>query len=107
MEKITVYDKVSWHYPEGKDCPNLNTAKGHISAIMSWLKKNNLLSEEGKEIFNLGIGAHFSITSAMLTGKGNDVMELYYKKWLNSIDYSDDPKKVDLTILNNGLKEIK
>jgi hypothetical protein len=104
MAKITVYDKVSWHYPEGKNCPSVEAAKVHLSAVMKWLNKNNLLSEEGKEIFEIGVDVDFSITSSMLNEKGNDVLKKYYSSWLKTVDYS---KNIDLKILDNGLREHK
>ncbi|MDR3503932.1 MAG: hypothetical protein P4L79_15280 [Legionella sp.] len=102
MAIITVYDKVSWHHPEGQNCPNLEAAKAHFVAVMEWLKKNNLLSSEGKEVFELGIDADFSITSSMLKEKGNDVLKKYYSSWLIGNDYS---KKIDLKVFEDGLLE--
>lgn len=101
MSDIIVYDKVSWHYPEGQNCPNLETAKLHFESVMRWLKENRLLSHEGEEVFELGIDADFSITSLMLNKKGNNVFVKYYSSWLKSIDYS---KSIDLTVLENGLQ---
>lgn len=70
MTDIVVYDKVSWHYPEGKNCPSLEAAKIHFLVMMKWLKENNLLSTEGEEVWELGVDADFSITSTMLNEKG-------------------------------------
>jgi len=100
MTEIKVYDKVSWHYPEGKNYSSLEAAKSHFIAIMNWLKENELLSEEGKEICDLGIDSDFSLTSSMLNGKGNDIITKYYSDWLRSFDYT---KKPNFNILNNGL----
>jgi hypothetical protein len=102
MTDMIVYDKVSWHYPEGQNCPNLEAAKVHFIAVMAWLKQNNLLSDEGKEILELGIDADFSIASSMLNAKGNDVLKKNYSIWLKSIDYSN---KIDLHVLDDGLRE--
>jgi len=104
MANITVYDKVSWHYPEGKNCPNLEAAKAHFKTIMEWLKENSLLSGEGEEIFELGIDADFSITSSMLTEKGNDILKKHYSSWLKTVDCSEN---IDLKILNDGLREYR
>lgn len=87
MSKIKVYDKVTWHYPEGNDCPNIETAKNHFIEMMKWLSKNDLLTEEGKEVYRLGIGSDFSINSAMLTERGNQIFEKHYSKWLKGINY--------------------
>lgn len=101
MTDMIVYDKVSWHYPEGQKCPSLESAKVHFIAVMMWLKNNNLLSDEGKEILGLGIDADFSILSSMFNTKGNDILKKYYSVWLKSIDYSN---KIDLHILDDGLR---
>ncbi len=102
MANIVVYDKVSWHYPEGTNCPSLEAANLHFLAVMKWIKENGLLSVEGEEILELGIGPDFSITSSMLNEKGNDVLKKQYSIWLKSIDYS---KNIDLKILDDGLRE--
>ncbi|QTA83792.1 Uncharacterized protein dnl_62080 [Desulfonema limicola] len=104
MAKITVYDKVSWHYPEGKNCQSIEVAKVHFVAVMKWLKENNLLSDDGKEIFGIGVDADFSITSPMLNEKGNDVLKKHYSNWLKTVDYS---KKIDLKILDDELRKYK
>jgi hypothetical protein len=88
--KNIVYDKVSWHFPEGKNCPSLEVAKKHFIVIMEWLNKNELLSEEGIEYFNLGIDSDFSLTSSMLTEIGNEILDKSYKIWLKSINYNSE-----------------
>ena len=90
INNFKVYDKVSWHYPEGNNCPSLEAAKKHFKIIMEWLYKHNLLSEEGKEIYEAGIDADFSITSDMLNIKGKKIFDKYYSVWLEQIDYSQD-----------------
>jgi len=103
MANIVVYDKVSWHYPEGNNCPSLETAKVHFLALMNWIKENNLLSSEGDEILELGIDADFSITSSMLNEKGNDVLKKHYSNWIKTIDYSEN---IDFKILSDGLRSL-
>jgi hypothetical protein len=93
MSSFKVYDKVKWHYPEGKGCPDIESAKQHFSAVMKWLNKNNLLSEEGDELFELGVDSDFSITSSMLSEKGNKILQKKYSKLLKNIDYSKKPTK--------------
>jgi hypothetical protein len=97
MSGLVVYDKVSWHFPEGKDCPSLSAAKKHFEVLMNWLKQNHLLSNEGEEIFELGIDADFSINSSMLSQEGQKIMDEIYSSWLGGINYDDN---VDLTIFN-------
>jgi len=86
---FVVYDKVSWHYPGNKNCPNLETAISHFRSVMSWLRKNSLLSTEGREILRRsGIDSDFYIISAMLNNRGYEILQAYYSKWLKTIDYS-------------------
>jgi len=102
MADLTVYDKVSWHYPEGKNCPSMKVAKVHFESVMEWLNKNNLLSDEGKEILGIGVDADFSITSSMLNEKGNGIFKKHYSNWLKTIDYSEN---IDLRLLDAGLRK--
>ena len=88
MVKLKIYDKVSWHFPEGKNCPNIEAAKRHFKVVMEWLHRNNLLSDEGREIYNLGIDDDFSITSNMLTDMGSLLLNRHYSQWLSKIDYN-------------------
>lgn len=104
MANIIVYDKVSWHYPEGENCPNLEAAKLHFSIAMKWLKENDLLSDEGKEIFEIGIDADSSLTSSMLNEKGNFIIKNYYSIWLKTLNYSTTS---DCRILDDGLRKYK
>ena len=104
MSKLIVYDKVSWHFPEGKHCPSLEAAKAHFYALIGWVKENGLLSDEGEEVIDLGVDAEFSITSSMLNKKGNDILSKYYGDWLSGIKYSGD---IDMKILDDGLNEYK
>lgn len=104
MVDIVVFDKISWHYPEGKNCPSLEIARAHFLAVMKWIQENGLLSDEGEEILDVGISTDFSITSSMLNKKGNDVLKKYYSTWLKTVDYS---KSIDFKILDDGLHEYK
>lgn len=104
MSTVIVYDKVSWHFPEGKNCPSLEAAKSHFEILMKWAKENNLLSLEGEEIFDLGVDEDFSITSSMLNKKGNAILSGYYSDWLKTINYFGD---VDMKVLDSGLSKHK
>ncbi len=101
MIELIVYDKVSWHYPDGTNCPSLSTAKKHFEVVMEWLQTHGFLSDEGKEIFELGISADFSITSTMLNKEGNLFFGDNYHNWIKTLSYS---KAADLNILDDWLK---
>ena len=89
--KKTVYDKVEWHYPEGKGCPDLKTATIHFKAVLDWLDQHDLLTPLGKEIYDLGVDRETSITSDMLTEKGNRIMKRCYDEMTKGLKYGQTP----------------
>ncbi len=91
MSKIVTYDKVSWHFPEGKRCPSLDAAKIHFDVAMHWLDSNGLLTGEGREALELGIDSDFALTSYMVTEKGNRLLGRCYEEWLRSVHYGETP----------------
>ena len=85
--EFRVYDKVAWHFPEGKGCPSLTAATAHFRAIISWLRRSGLLSEYGQKVVEMKIGEDFSLTSEMLTEGGNKLVGDNYNEWLKTIEY--------------------
>ena len=96
------YDKVRWHFPEGKNCPSLDAAKVHFNVVMKWLKDKGLLSQEGLEANDLGVDSDFAITSHMLTAQGNQVLERCYSEWVSMVHYGEKPNValLDKCLLN-------
>ena len=87
----TTYDKVSWHFPDGKSCRNLEAAQIHFDALMSWLQSQYLLSEEGREVMEFGVDSDFSLTSYMLTDMGNRLLTACYAEWVSTVTYGVRP----------------
>lgn len=104
MGNGTTYDKVSWHFPEGKNCPSLDAAKVHFDVVMHWLKSKDLLSEEGCEAMEIGIDSDFSITSYMLTDMGNQLLTMCYAEWASTVQYGMRPS---VRLLENRLRRIE
>jgi hypothetical protein len=96
------YDKVRWHFPEGKGCPSLDAAKIHFQVVTKWLKGKGLLSAEGIEAVENGIDSDFALTAHMLTPKGNRVLARCYSQWVRSMHYG---KKPSTEILDKSLME--
>ena len=94
------YDKVSWHFPDGKNCPDLDAAKVHFDVLMRWLESQHLLSEEGQETMEVGIDSDFSLTSHMLTDKGNRLLTACYTEWARTVKYGVRPS---MSILDHRL----
>lgn len=91
MTTAKIYDKVSWHFPEGKDCLNLDIAKIHFKIITNWLKDHRLLSNEGVEAVCIGIDSDFALTSHMLTPRGNHILARCYSQWVQTVHYGEIP----------------
>ena len=97
MKRVT-YDKLSWHFPDGKGCPDLATARIHFDIVMSWLEKKNLLSPEGHEVMEIGVDSDFALTSEMVTDLGNRVLATCYDDWLRGVEYGTQPSIDSLDI---------
>lgn len=99
----TTYDKVSWHFPDGENCPSLEAAKVHFDVLMDWLKSQHLLSEEGQEAMEIGIDSDFSLTSYMLTDRGNRLLTACYAEWACTVRYGVRPS---MSVLEDCLQRI-
>jgi hypothetical protein len=102
MGTAKTYDKVRWHFPEGKGCPSVEAAKTHFDVAMKWLNDNGLLSAEGIEAAETGIDSDFALTSHMLTPKGNRVLGRCYSAWAQTIHYGEKPS---VELLDKCLRE--
>lgn len=91
MALAKTYDKVSWHFPEGKGCQSLEAAIIHFTVVMQWLQKKGLLSTEGHEAMQNGIDSEFSLTAYMLTADGVGILDKCYSNWVSSIQYGKVP----------------
>ena len=95
--ELTVFDKFSWHFDAGV---NEAILLKYFSKLMNFLKKHQLLSIYGLEIYDLGVDSSLSITSKMLTEKGIGFLSLWYDKYLKSIDFNRD---IDLSFLEGKI----
>ncbi len=104
MGSGATYDKVSWHFPDGKTCPSLQAAKVHFSVVMRWLESQNLLSAEGHEAVEMGIDSDFALTSSMLTDTGDRLLGTCYAKWVRTVQYGTRPS---VRLLENCLRKFQ
>ena len=77
---MKIYDKANWHIDAGEDQQEVIEK---FEVIFSVLKAKNMLSEEGKEIMDLGIDKSISIHERLLTLEGNTFIEEYYDSIIN------------------------
>lgn len=86
---MNVYDKAKWHLDQPNDSRTTENKLKHLSVLMDWLNKNSLLNEDGKEIFELGVDQEFSLTSEMVTTKGEELLDKYYTEWTKNLSYDE------------------
>jgi hypothetical protein len=80
--KTKTYDKASWHIDNGI---NEKEVISKFEILFKFLKKHNMLTDDGIEIFKIGIDNSVIITSNMLTIDGNKFMTKYYDTKLINI----------------------
>ena len=83
---LKIYDKAQWHIDAGED-PAVVIAK--LKKVFSFLDAKRMLTDEGKEILDLGVDSSVSIHERMLNDMGNQFMEQCYDKVINS-----DPENI-------------
>lgn len=101
-DSVKVYDKVKWHWPQGKanGCTSLAVGKRHIECAMNFLKKHKLLSEEGEAELHRGkVSPDFALTSETVNHEGNVFLKRYYGKWCSGVSYNAPPD--DLFLLKS------
>lgn len=79
-----VIDKAAWHIDKGM---SKKQAVSHFKFIFEWLEKNKLLSEDGKEILDIGIDESVSLNEKMVKKEAVDFLEKYYDEYTESIRY--------------------
>ena len=72
---MKIYDKAQWHIDAGE---SERLVLDRFNVVFSFLQEQNLLSEEGIEICDLGIDESVSLHERLLTEEGNKLLERYY-----------------------------
>lgn len=94
---MKVFDKISWHTDAGEE------VRGNIQrfqVIFEFLNSHNMLSDDGKEIYEIGIDSDASLHAKLLTDKGVSFCERNEKMLvgidakslrvlLNALDFGD------------------
>ena len=94
--KTKVYDKASWHIDAGEPT---SSVLSHFKFIIDWCNQNNLLTDEGEEILELGIDASISIHSRLLNERDNMFMTKYYDMFISAqIEQSSEMNEMLKTI---------
>lgn len=94
--KTKVYDKASWHIDAGEPT---SSVLSHFKFIINWCNQNNLLTDEGEEILELGIDDSISIHSRLLNERGNMFMTKYYDMFISAqTEQSSEMNEMLMTI---------
>jgi len=95
------YEKVQWH----NNNPEMKTTITYfLEELMTYLNNNVMLNSYGRELFELnGIDEHSTLTSDMLTDKGNEFVSNNYTKLLHKFV---DEKEFDVSHADSLLKSM-
>ena len=77
---IKIYDKASWHIDAGEGKDEVLTK---LNIVFGFLNDNSLLSDEGEEIFDLGIDTSCSLNENMVTAEGKYFLDTKYDLIIN------------------------
>lgn len=94
--KTKVYDKANWHLINDM---SKELVLKHFSFIMNWANNNQLLSDEGKEILELGVDESISLHSRMFNERGNKFMENFYDKYISADNDLESSMNNDLNLI--------
>lgn len=72
---MKIYDKAQWHIDAGE---SESSVLDRFRAVFSFLHEHNLLSEEGIEIWELGVDESISLHERLLSEEGNKLLDRYY-----------------------------
>jgi hypothetical protein len=87
MDMLKIIDKAEWQIDGGVD---ETIVVQHFQNIFNWLHNNNMLTDEGEEIFEFGIDEEISIHERLITSVALDFLEKNYDSYISSIDYGKD-----------------
>ena len=72
---MKIYDKARWHIDGGE---NKDEVLKKFSLFFHYLKKNNMLTDEGNEIFDIGFDPSISLHERMVNTEGKEFLDANY-----------------------------
>jgi len=81
---MNIYDKASWQLDGGMD---LEVVIKHFELMFDWLNEKNFLSDDGKEMLEIGIDDSISLNENHVTSEGKDFLDSIYDKLISESDY--------------------
>lgn len=86
-----VYDKAKWHYPSKDGADTIEAACVHILAVMNWMKKHAMLSDEGIRELREGASETLVLSTHEVTLQGAYMLNYLYGDWLKTVKYGEEP----------------
>ena len=74
---MKIFDKAKWHIDAGED---VSQVIHRVKVIFKFLDEKDMLTDEGKEILEIGIDSSVSLNEKMVTKKGYVFLDKYYDK---------------------------
>ena len=87
---MKIYDKAMWQIDNGVE---KSMVINHFKFVFEWLKNQNMLNNNGLEIFDIGIDEEVSLNESLLTDKGNEFVDMYYDELISSAGYDFQKEK--------------
>lgn len=81
---MIIYDKAMWQIDNGISD---ETVKRHFDLVFNWLAEKEMLSNEGKEVLNIGIDSSISLNEKMVNQRGNEFLNKYYDNLIRQSNY--------------------
>lgn len=77
---MKIYDKAQWHI-DGGESPDAVISK--FQSVFAFLDRSNMLSTDGREIFEFGTDGSVSLNERLVNGLGRAFLEKYYDDVIN------------------------
>ena len=90
---MIIFDKAAWHIDAGEERDEVISK---FNDVFAFLYEKNLLSDDGIELYELGIDQSCSLNDSMVTEEGANFLEKYYDQIIN---YSHE-------VIKNKLSEL-
>ena len=78
---LKIYDKAKWHIEAGMDASEVIK---RFKNIFAFLEKNEMLSNDGKEIVEIGIDSDVSLNKKMVNDNGRKFLDACYDKVIDN-----------------------
>ena len=87
---MKIFDKASWQIDNGMD---ELIVVSHFEFVFNWLNKHEMLSPEGLEILDLGIGKDVSLHERLVNKSGLKFLNEHYDKMITDFKYNVESEK--------------